>query len=92
MVGGRIGREQVQEQVQVLAASEVALMVLGCIAAEPRAALRAERAVERKVDEVLPLGGLPFWQLVERGLHSGSTDLYGISWRGVLAIGGFFCF
>ena len=87
---------------QVLAASGVALIVLGCIAAELRAALRAERAVERKVDGVsllvavptglLPLGGLPFEQLVERDLHSGSTDLYGIGWRGVRAIEGFFVF
>ena len=55
MVGGRIGREQVQ----MLAANEVALMVLGCIAAELIAALGAERAVERKVNELLPFGRLP---------------------------------
>ena len=48
IVGGRIGREQVQ----MLAASEVALIVLGCIAAELIAALGAERAV---VSKVLPL-------------------------------------
>ena len=81
-----------QEQVQVLAASEVALIVLGCIAIELRTALRVERAVERKVDKVLPLGGLPSWQLVKRGLYSGSTDLYGITWRGVRMRGGFFIF
>lgn len=72
------------------------------IAVELRSALRAERAEERKVNEVLLLavvpmgllllGGLPFRQLVERDLYSGSTDLYGIGWRGVRAIRGFFVF
>ena len=43
----------------MLAASELALIVLGCIATELIAALRAERAVERKVNKLLPFGRLP---------------------------------
>ena len=37
----------------MLAVSEVALMVLECIAAELIVALRAERAVERKVNKLV---------------------------------------
>ena len=43
----------------MLAASEVALMVLGCIATELIVALGAERAVERKVNKLLLFGRLP---------------------------------
>ena len=42
-----------------MAASEVALMVLGCIATELIVALGAERAVERKVNKLLLFGRLP---------------------------------
>ena len=90
MVGGRIGREQVQEQVQMLAASEVALMVLGCIAAELIAALGAERA---EVSEVLLLGAVLLAVLVEQDLCDSNTNLYNISWRVVLGKEDiFFCF
>ena len=44
---------------QILATSEVALMVLGCIAAELIATLGAERAVERKVNKLLLFSRLP---------------------------------
>ena len=45
-----------REQVQMLAASEVALMALGCIAAELMAALMAALMVERLAAELMVSG------------------------------------